>query len=85
MNEKIIYTARAVGGAVVIRMPKHTLGQKYTETEGRDGVIYLRPVEQFKPRETQIQEAEKNRKGDFECVQDERITRMTEKQYEAMQ
>lgn len=46
MNEKIIYVARAVGGAVVIRMPKHTLGQKYTQTEGTDGTIYNRPVKE---------------------------------------
>ena len=46
MSEKTIYVARVVGGAVVIRMPKYTLGQEYTETEGKGGVIYLRPVKE---------------------------------------
>ena len=46
MSEKTIYVARVVGGAVVMRMPKHTLGKYYTQTEGKDGVIYLRPVKE---------------------------------------
>ena len=44
MNEKKEYLVRLVGGTAVVRMPLDKLGQKYTQTEGKGGVIYLRPV-----------------------------------------
>lgn len=44
MNSKHEYICRMVGGMAVIAMPKTSTGQRYTRTEGKDGVIYLRPA-----------------------------------------
>lgn len=45
MSEKTIYKARMVGGMAVIAMPKGTAGTEYRRSEGKGGVIYLRPVD----------------------------------------
>jgi len=42
-NGKTVYVVRLVGGAAVIRMPKHTVGKHFTQTEGKNGVIYMTP------------------------------------------
>ena len=44
MNNNNTYKSRMVGGMAVIAMPKGTAGNEYIRTEGKGGVIYLRPV-----------------------------------------
>jgi hypothetical protein len=46
MNSNNKYKSRMVGGMAVIAMPKETAGKEYRRTEGKDGVIYLRPVKE---------------------------------------
>jgi hypothetical protein len=46
MNNNNTYKSRMVGGMAVIAMPKGTVGNEYRRTEGKDGVIYLRPVKE---------------------------------------
>jgi hypothetical protein len=64
MNNNNTYKSRMVGGMAVIAMPKGTLGKEYRRTEGKDGVIYLRPVKEEDVDKKDIVKTEVEEHGD---------------------